>query len=95
LALGFINRVKVSIEGVEVMEGSLEIFFDEFPVFFEKNRYKPIWAKARVVVHREDRSPEFVQGKGAHQGGSLEGIVRGRRDKGMELKDIRRNPRHA
>jgi hypothetical protein len=93
--VGFINRAKVSVEGVEVVEGGQEVFFDKIPVFFEKSRSKTIRARARVVFHRNNRSPELIQGEGAHQGGSLEGVERGRRDKGVKLKDIRRDPRHA
>jgi hypothetical protein len=52
--VGLIDGSQVSRKGVEIGECSKQIVLDKVPVLFEESRAKTIWARAGVVVHREE-----------------------------------------
>jgi hypothetical protein len=75
--VGLIYRSQVGGKGVETRESGKQIMLDEVPIPFEESRAETIWARARVVIHREEGIPGFFQGEGADERSSMGGVKRG------------------
>jgi hypothetical protein len=56
---------------VEVVQGLNEAKLDKVPELFEKSRTKTVRAGARVIIHGEKSSADFLKGERPNKGVSL------------------------
>jgi hemoglobin-like flavoprotein len=70
----FINRAKVRGERVEVHKRIQEVVLDKVPVSFIESWAKAIGSGARVIIHREESTFDFLEGERAGESGSLGGV---------------------